>query len=287
MCLKKIPLLIAMLILASATLLAGTKEELVRLQNDVLTLQNQLRLLENSFNEQMQGLKSLVVQLNDQIGVSNKLLGKMAASLEGGTQGQKTDTQAILQEIRNLKVRVDDTATTLSALALQVSEMKVQSKAMNERAYQSASGDPAALSLSADTIFNEAYSDLVQGNFDLAIEGFSAFIKSFPSNEKADDAQYNIGEAYYNSRKLQQAIAAFTRVIDDYPNADKVASAYFKRGTAEVALGENENAIEDFKLIVQKYPAAAEASLAKTELENLGVNLSRQTKPAAKPRRKP
>jgi tol-pal system protein YbgF len=284
--LKKVPLFIMMVVLASATLLAGTKEELVRLQSDVLTLQNQLRLLENSFNEQIQGLKSLVVQLNDQIGVSNQLLGKMAASLEGGTQGQKTDTQAILQEVRSLKARVDDTATTLSALALQVSEMKVQSKAMSERAYQSAAGDPAALSLSADTIFNEAYSDLVQGNFDLAIEGFSAFIKSFPSNDKADDAQYNIGEAYYNSRKLQQAIAAFTRVIDDYPNADKVASAYFKRGKAEVALGENENAIEDFKLIVQKYPAAAEASLAKTELENLGVNLSRQTK-TAKPRRKP
>ena len=284
--LKKLPLFIMMVVLASATLLAGTKEELVRLQSDVLTLQNQLRLLENSFNEQIQGLKSLVVQLNDQIGVSNQLLGKMAASLEGGTQGQKTDTQAILQEVRSLKARVDDTATTLSALALQVSEMKVQSKSMSERAYQSAAGDPAALSLSADTIFNEAYSDLVQGNFDLAIEGFSAFIKSFPSNEKADDAQYNIGEAYYNSRKLQQAIAAFTRVLDDYPNADKVASAYFKRGKSEVALGENENAIEDFKLIVQKYPAAAEASLAKTELENLGVNLSRQIK-TAKPRRKP
>jgi tol-pal system protein YbgF len=181
---------------------------------------------------------------------------------------------------------VDDTATTLSALALQVSEMKVQSKAMNERAYQSASGDPAALSLSADSIFNEAYNDLVQGNFDLAIEGFTAFIKNFPSSEKADDAQYNIGEAYYNSRRLPQAVASFTRVIDDYPAADKVASAYFKRGKAEVALGENENAIEDFKLIVQKYPTAPEASLAKTELENLGVNLSRQTKPA-KPRRKP
>ncbi len=286
MCLKKFWLMISVLVLACVPSFAGTKEELVRLQNDVLTLQNQLRLLENSFNEQLQGLKSLVVQLNDQVGVSNKLLGKMATSLEGGTQGQKSDTQALLQEIRSLKAKVDDNATTLSALALQVSEMKVQSKAMSERAYQSASGDPATLALSADTIFNEAYSDLVQGNFDLAIEGFNAFIKNYPSNEKADDAQYNIGEAYYNSRKLQQAIAAFTRVIDDYPNADKVASAYFKRGKAEVALGENDNAIEDFKLILQKYPTSAEASLAKTELENLGVNLSRQTKPA-KPRRKP
>lgn len=283
---KKVSLLIVMLVLAAAPSVAGTKEELVRLQNDVLTLQNQLRLLENSFNEQIQGLKSLIAQLNDQMGVSNKLLGKMATSLEGRTVGEKSDTQAVLQEIRSLKARVDDTATTLSALALQVSEMKVQSKAMSERAYQSASGDPAALSLSADSIFNEAYNDLVQGNFDLAIEGFTAFIKNFPSSEKADDAQYNIGEAYYNSRRLPQAIASFTRVIDDYPAADKVASAYFKRGKAEVALGENENAIEDFKLIVQKYPTAPEASLAKTELENLGVNLSRQTKPA-KPRRKP
>jgi tol-pal system protein YbgF len=283
---KKISLLLVMFACFASTSLAGTKEELVRLQNDVLTLQNQLRLLENTFNEQLQGLKSLVAQLNDQMGVSNKLLTTMAASLEGRTQGEKSDTQALLQELRSLKARVDDTSTTLSALAMQVSELKVQSKAMSERTFQVASGDATTLSLSADTIFNEAYNDLVQGNFDLAIEGFSAFIKNFPLSEKADDAQYDIGEAYYNTKRPQEAIAAFTRVIDDYPNADKVASAYFKRAKAEVSLGENDNAIADFRYVVQKYPTAPEASLAKTELENLGVN-PMQTKPVAKPRRKP
>jgi tol-pal system protein YbgF len=270
------PLLIMITVLMSPAW-AGTKEELARLQSDVLALQNQMRLLEKTFREQTDNLKSLVVQLNDQVGQSNVILKKVSAVIENQAAGDKTASQTLLQEIRNLSAKVDDSATRISALAQQVADMKVQTKPISQRQYQTAPSDSNALALSADAIYNEAFNDLVQGNFDLAVEGFSAFIKNFPSNEKADDAQYNIGEAFYNSNKLPQAIAAFTRVIDDYPSGDKIASAYFKRGKAEMASQDKESAIEDFKTVVQNFGATPEASLAKTELDGLGVAL---TKPA-------
>jgi len=276
---KPATILAALLLLNVPAAVGGTKEELVRLQNDVLALQNQLRLFEKTFTEQIQGLRSLVVQLNDQVGTSSQMLGKVATALEGRSTGEKADTQAILQELRSLKGRVDDSTTRIAALAEQISELKVQSKALTERTYQTAAGDAASLALSADAIFNEAFTDLEQGNFDLAIEGFTAYVKNYPSTEKADDAQYGIGEAYYNSKRLPQSISSFTRVINDYPAGDKVASAYFKRAKAELALGEKQNAIEDFKTVVLKFPEAPEAGLAKNELENAGVDLA---KPAAK-----
>ena len=285
MSVRRLSMLVALVLSVASVASAGTKEELVRLQNDVLTLQNQMRLFEKTFIEQIQGLRSLVVQLNDQVGTSSQVLGKVAASLETRSEGDRSDSQVILQEIRSLKVRVDDTANGVAALARQISEMKIQSKALTERTYQSAAGDPATLALSADNIFNEAFNDLVQGNFDMAIEGFSAYIKNFPSSEKADDAQYNIGEAYYNSRRLPQAIAAFTRVINEYPSGDKAASATFKRGKAELAIGERENAIEDLRAVVEKYPDAPEASLAKAELDTLGAALTKKPRPAPSRRR--
>lgn len=259
---------------------AGTKEEILRLQNDVLALQNQLRMFEKTFNEKTDGLKSLVVQLNDQVGKSNQLLGTISATLDSQSSGDKSGTQTLLQEIRNLSTKIDDSATRISALAQQVAEMKVQAKPIAQRVYQNP-GDGSA-TLSPDAIYNEALNDLIQGNLDLAIEGFTAFIKNYPASDKADDAQYNIGEAYYNSGKYPQAIAAFTRVLNDYQSGDKVATAYFKRAKAELAIKERDNAVEDLKTVVQKFAATPEAGLAKNELENLGIDPSKPARPTSR-----
>ncbi len=268
-----------LLLAAAPSAQAGTKEELMRLQSDVLALQNQIRIIEKSFSDQAEGIKTLVVQLNDQVGKSNLLLSKISSSLDNQASGGKTTDQTLLQEVRGLSSKLDDTATRVSALAQQIADMKVQSQPLTQRAYQNigneGGGNPA---ISPDAVFDQAYKDLVQGNFDLAVEGFSAFLRNFPNSDKADSAQYNMGEAYYNQNKMPQAIAAFTRVLDDYPNGTKVASALFKRGKAELSIGEKDNAIEDFKTVLRKYPAAPEANLAKAQLDNLGVNINKPSK---------
>ncbi len=263
--------LVALLATAS-TAFSGTKEEILRLQSDVLAMQNQIRMLEKNIREQTDGIKSLVAQLNDQVGKSNLLLGRITAALDNQTAGDKSGNQALLQEVRNLAAKFDDSNMRLSALAQQIQDLKVQSKPIDSRGFSSGGGE-APGTASPDAMYNQAYSDLVQGNFDLAVNGFTNFIQTYPAHDKADDAQYGIGEAFYNSNKLPQAVAAFTRVINDYPNGDKLASAYFKRGKAELAMHERDNAIVDFRTVIDKYPDATEASLAKTELDNLGVPL--------------
>ena len=51
--------------------LAGTKEEIIRLQSDILQLQNQIRLVKKGADESNAILKSLLEQLNDQIATTN------------------------------------------------------------------------------------------------------------------------------------------------------------------------------------------------------------------------
>ncbi len=261
---------ITMLLAPVSPARAGTKEEIMRLQSDVLALQNQVRIMQQTLNERADGLKSLISQLNDQAAQTNQILGKIAAALDTQSAGKNADQ--VLQEIHNLSNKLDDQSTRLSALSQAISDMKVQAKEIPPRTYQSPDGGATA---SSDSVYSEAYNDLVQGNFDLAIEGFTAYIKNFPGTPKADDALYNIGEAYYNQNKLPQAIAAFTRVLNDYANGDKVASALFKRGKAELLMQERDNAVADFRTVVEKYPDAAEAGLARGELTSLGVDLNR------------
>lgn len=276
--------LICALTIAASAAQGGTKEELARLQSDVLALQNQIRMFEKSFSEQTQNLKSLVSQLNENVGKSNTILNKIATTLESQEANVRTSNQNMMREIQKLTTRVDENGTRISALAQQLSDLKVDSKALSARRFQTLGGDGGALS--PDTVFSEAYNDFIQGNLDLAIQGFTAFVANYPASEKVDDAQYYIGEAYYNEKKMPQAIAAFTRVLNEWPSGDKVASAMFKRGLAELSQNERDNAIEDFKAVIAKFPTSPEANLARGQLEALGIDLSKQAKPSSA-RRKP
>lgn len=260
----------------------GTKEEIMRLQADVLALKNQISLLDKTFTERTDSIRSLVVQLNDQVGKSSMVLGKVMTSLETQSSGDTSMQQSVLQEIKGLSSKMDDANTRISALAQQVSDIQVQSKPITQRLFQTASDNPDMLAMAADQIYGEAYNDLIQGNLELAIEGFSAFLKDFPTNEKADDAQYSIGEAYYASRKYQDAIEAFARVISNYASGGKVPSALYKRGKAAMALQQKDAAVADFKSVLEKYPTAPEANLARAELDKLGIDTSKLAKPAVK-----
>ncbi len=279
---KRLVVSLVLIVLAlSSTAYAGTKEEIMRLQNDVLTLQNQVRMLDKTLREQTDGLRSLLGQLNDQAGKTNMLLTKLSTTVESQSTGDKSGSQALLQEIRNLSVKMDDASTRISALAQQVADLKVQSKPITQRLDNG--GNPAG---SADQAYTQALNDLIQGNLDMAIEEFTAFIRDNPSSDKADDAQYNIGEAFYNSNRWPQAIAAFTRVINEYPDSDKVASAYFKRAKAELETHDKDSAVADFRSVVEKFDSSPEASLSQTELEKLGVSRSKAV-PNARSRKRP
>lgn len=247
----------------TASLQAGTKEELMRLQNDVMTLQNQFREFEKILNDNNSGLKSLIEQLNDQTAKSNVLLDKIASSLEQQASEESSRNDAILPQIQTLSGKIDEMITSISALAGQVSELKVQSQPINQIA-------PSDISAS-DSTFNQALNDLIGGDSSLAIQGFEAYLNFFPNGDKAAAAQYYIGEAHYNMKQYPEAIEAFTKIIDSNTDSGKIASALYKRGKSSLATDNKDGAIADFKQVMQRYPQSPEASLSKAELQALGV----------------
>jgi tol-pal system protein YbgF len=261
------------------TAIAGTKEDLMRLQSDVLQLSERVLKFDKDLNEKIDGLKSLVVQLNDQVAKSNVLLGKVSATLDNQASGVRTSDQTLLQEIRALSSKVDDSATRISALAQQVADLKVQSKPIQEKNDGQSSGISEAL-------YSQADQDFRQGNFDLAVEGFKNYLENSPTGIMAPAAQLNIGEVFFSQNKLPQAIAAFTRVIEAYPNSDKVPPALYKRGIAKLAIKQTEDAIADFKSITKMFPTSTESDLANYKLQELeiGTTKAKSKQPSRKTR---
>ena len=128
-------------------------------------------------------------------------------------------------------------------------------------------GPPVAES--PQKLFDAAYSDYTAGQYELAISGFQAFIRSFPKSDLADDAEVYICNAYLNDHKDQQAVDACDLAIRTYPNGNAIPQAYYRKGLALSNLKNQAGAREAWETIVQKFPDSNEATLARQGLARI------------------
>lgn len=247
---------------------AGTKEDLARLQADVNDLRNQIQELERTLNGRVDGIRSLLEQLNDQVAHSNLVLERVSGTLENQTSGAQSSDQMLLQEIRSLSQKMDETAIRVSAMAQQLNELKVQSQSFRQT---SAFGG----GLPPNDLYDQAEGDFVEGNLDLAVQGFTAYIENYPGADKAVAALCRIGDIHTHQNMLPQAMAVLTRAIDEYPDREEVASALYKRANLHLSMDEKDKAAEDLKNIVVNFSETDESELAKEVLKKLGVRIPR------------
>jgi tol-pal system protein YbgF len=116
-------------------------------------------------------------------------------------------------------------------------------------------------------LYDAAYLDLTKGKYDLAITGFSNYLKYFPETELGDNAQYWLGECYYAKKNYTRAAIEFHKVLENYATGDKVPSALYKLGLSLLELKSVGEANKYFEELVNKYPNTQEAKLAQEKLK--------------------
>lgn len=114
------------------------------------------------------------------------------------------------------------------------------------------------------SLYDAAYQDLTRGNHGLALMGFQEVLAQFPDSELADNAQYWIGETYYDQAEYETALEEFRKVPANYPTGDKVPAALLKAGFSLQALGHKRDACEAYRDLVNRFPGSEESRLAMT-----------------------
>jgi len=253
---------------------AGTREDLMRLQSEIVDVQKQIMDFDRRYSEKLDGLKSLIVQLNDQVGKSNTVLEKLNSRLDSLSTETQSSARALHAEIKELMLEINDVSVSVSVLAQQVNDLKIQSVAADNF-------EPIGGGLAPESMYNQAHTDFIQGKYEMAIAGFLMYIETYPGGEKVPDALFNTGNAYLSDKKLLQARTYFTRVINEHSQSDVVPAALFKRARIEMALQERDNAIADFRDIIVRFPTSREANNAREELQQLGALRTTPAKPPA------
>jgi tol-pal system protein YbgF len=123
--------------------------------------------------------------------------------------------------------------------------------------------------LSEDGIYRMAKQAFDQGDSDAARKKFQELIERFPKSERADNAQFWIGEIYYREKWYEKSILEYQKVIENYPNGNKVPASLLKQGFAFLNLGDTANSRLILQELIKKYPKSNEAKIAKDKLQGL------------------
>ena len=263
----------------------GADREHQQMLADIRMLQEQtvrLNLLLGTFDETIQTLQTLMTQLDAKLDVQSQ-------DTRRGFADQKLLVDSVLGGVRIVREKVDETNVRVSSLAQEVEALRVAIPKMTPQFTQLAVDPetglpnpqaPAPVSaavavapvnpgVSPQRMYDTAYSDYTTGQWALAIEGFEAYLSSFPRSEFADDAQFYIGSTHFADGQHRAAADAFEEVVLNYPDGNMVSDALYKRGLSLERLGEPELARQAFELVVQNYPDDNMAILAQQALDRL------------------
>ena len=272
---------VMMLTLAVPAVAGAANKEHQQLMAEIRMLQEQQQQLQQMLGGLADTLKVMTTRLDSDADVTRKAFAdqKLLVSGVGDTvrvlREKADDTNVRLstmtQELQALRQTVASTPSPQAALTAPgvtdpvAGDPAPSSTAANGAA--TATGNPA--NISPTRMYDQSYADYSAGQYDLAIEGFQAFIRTFPTSPKADDAQLYVGYSFYNAGKNAEALTALQKVITDYPQSDTVSSAYYKLGLTYEALKQLDNARKAFDTVVQKFPSSYDAVLAQQALERL------------------
>jgi tol-pal system protein YbgF len=278
-------------VLLTALPAQAQRRELQQMAADLRILQEQTQLLQNAVTALNESLKSVNARIDEQATVTRKGFADNKLVVDG----MGSDIRVVRERVDDTNVRITSLSQEVEALRLAIPPMPVYSPP-TDTAPGGVPGDPSspaapaappsnptgapAPAASAPTpaapapgsptrLYDMAWADYTAGSYDLAIEGFSSYVRSFPKSESADNAQYYIGASYFQRGRWPEAVDAFNRVITTYPKGDVANQAYYQRGLSYERMNQTDQARQSYEFVIKNAPDTDAGRLAKQRLDSL------------------
>ena len=268
----------------------AVSKEMIELQQQVGQLLQGQQDLRSAIDSNNAAMRTLVQQSLDSVG---KLNGEMA-TLQKTVQDVQANTGAridsMTQQTQGLSDNLQDVQARVGKLSQQLTDVQNLLQSIDAKvsgaAPMGAPGSPvtpgvptgASMPLpsmppvSADTLYQNALRDYNGGKYDLSRQEFSDYIKNFPTNDLAGNAQFYLGEVSYAQGDFKGAISAYDTVLTNYPNSFKLAASLSKKAMAELELGLKATGTRDLREVVRRFAGSDEAKRAQAKLHEIGAS---------------
>jgi tol-pal system protein YbgF len=262
-------------------------EEFAYLNDQVIALNKRVKSLEDTMDNRLgpmrssqAGFQSDLDQMQGEIRrlsgriEENEHLMKRAVERDLGDQDSMRSTLGQLSEkTARLEAMVEQQHRYLGLEVPPSKETEAQGPAVAAKEELKAKLGPApaqppAVSKEVD-LYEKSLALYRDGKYEQAIDGFKEFLKTYPKSDRADNAQFWIGESHMALKQYEQAILAYQEVIKKYPKGNKAANATLRQGMAFLEINDKTSAKLLLGKVVKTYPGSNEAKIAQKKLETL------------------
>ncbi|NOZ12655.1 MAG: tol-pal system protein YbgF [Acidobacteria bacterium] len=235
---------------------------------------------QSNLTQDITDIKSQIWRIQKDQAEQTKAIEQLGNSAAKGENANKTqaDIQATLEEISgNINIlfeRVRDLNDKMTVLLGKVANLSGPGKLPENGAENNASPNATGTTQAAgspDIVFSSAYTNYLQGHYDVAAIGFKEFAANYPNSDKVDNALYWLGLCYYEQEKYRDAIAQFEKVINNYPDSDVLPAAMLRKGLSLLASNSIGVGVVELQDLIKKFPLSQEARIARKKLDELRV----------------
>lgn len=286
----KKPILLALTFVALVSVQGSpvwaVSKETIEMMQQIDALQQALQNLQKTVDTQTAVLKTLVEQANDNVSSMKATVTDLHNAIQQNLASTNARFDTMTSQMQALSENLDEAKARLSKLSDQMAQTQnilTTLPAQSNPAQPATPGTPGAMAApppaappvpDADSLYSQGTSNYSSGQYDLAIQAFTDYLKYYKDTDRASNAQYYIGECYFSQQNYKDAIAAYDACIEKYPNGNKAAAAQLHKGFSLLAMDEKTAGIRELRSLVQRFPDSHEADLARQRLRKLGFSVS-------------
>lgn len=233
-----------------------TDQQSLQVKNQIQELISSIKSLEN----RLQGVE-LTIQsqaLMDLLAQVERVSGQISF-LKGDLEVIQHHLDQALQREKSLYEDIDSRLKKLEAAAA--------SQQTQAAATPAPAANPEGASQAAETKqFNDAMTQLNEGQFKLAFESFNQFIQANPSSKLLPEAQYHLALSQFSLKNFKAAMLTQQKLISLYPESTRIADAKMMVANCQIQLSDIQSAKQTLRDLIAQHPDSELIPVAKKRL---------------------
>jgi tol-pal system protein YbgF len=250
-------------------------------------VEEEVRMLQSGFDQKMATLLTLVQQALDaghQANTSVSVLNeRVAQTLDRELKDALRPVAGLTAKVDNANNDISDVRNSMADMTTQLNRIQQILADMNTaiKVMQAPPAAPPPSNTNPDSaravppaasLYSNALNDYNAGRADLAADGYALFLRTYPEDPNAPEAQFMLGEIHLSQQKYDVAEAEFDNVLEKYPEGKRTPDAYFMKGMALKQGGHKDAAATVWKTLYRKYPHSDAAKNAAEQLHAIGLS---------------
>jgi len=277
------------------------------MQQQLDTLQQAVANMQRTVDTQSAIIKTLVEQANDNVNSMKATVAELQRTNSQNLATTNSRFDSMSNEVQALNASLDEAKERLSKLSDQMAQTQNIIQTLNTQPAAQPNGAPGGQSgtpggqpagpngapvVSApngpgnaayypaatparppmpdpNTLYQSGLRDYNSGHYQLAVREFQQYIQYYGDTDLASNAQFYIGDSYYNQKQYEKAIDEYNRCLERYPNGNKLPAAQLKKAFALIAEGKNQAGARELRSLISRFPHSQEAALARQRLRRM------------------